>query len=49
MPLDNQVLTYRAAYVVRDPRQLGVSTASSTAIEDYGLFQSTPAVTRQTC
>jgi Flp pilus assembly protein TadG len=49
MSVDNQVLTYRAAYIVRDPRQLGVSTASSTATEDYGLFQNAPALTRQTC
>jgi Flp pilus assembly protein TadG len=47
--VDNQVLTYRAAYIVRDPRQLGTSTASTTTAEDYGLFQNTPALTRQTC
>jgi len=48
--VDNQVLTYRGAFIVRDPRQLGVSTdPSTTATEDYGLFQNTPAVTRNTC
>jgi Flp pilus assembly protein TadG len=48
--VDNQVLTYRAAFIVRDPRQLGTSTvAATTAAEDFGLFQNTPAVTRRTC
>lgn len=47
--VDNQVLTYRAAYVVRDPRQLGTSTATTTTAEDYGLFQNSPALTRLTC
>jgi hypothetical protein len=48
--VDNQVLTYKGAFIVRDPRQLGVSTdPSTTATEDYGLFQNTPAVTRNTC
>ncbi len=47
--VDNQVLSYKAAFIVRDPRQLGVSTATSSAAEDYGLFQNTPAVTRRTC
>ena len=50
MRVDNQVLTYKGTFVVRDPRQLGVSTvASTTAAEDFGLFQNTPAVTRRTC
>jgi Flp pilus assembly protein TadG len=48
--VDNQVLTYKAAFIVRDPRQLGTSTvAATTATEDFGLFQNTPAVTRRTC
>lgn len=50
MRVDNQVLTYKAAFIVRDPRQLGVSSvASTTTAEDFGLFQNTPAVTRRTC
>lgn len=47
--VNNQVITYKSAYIVRDPRQLGTSTASTTAAEDYGLFQNAPVVTRRTC
>ncbi|UVO53219.1 TadE/TadG family type IV pilus assembly protein [Sphingomonas sp. SUN039] len=48
--VDNQVITYKGAFIVRDPRQLGVSTvAATTSAEDFGLFQNTPAVTRRTC
>jgi hypothetical protein len=48
--VNNQTLRYRAAYIVRDPRQLGVSTvASASATEDFGLFQNDPPVTRLTC
>jgi hypothetical protein len=48
--VDNQVLTYKAAFIVRNPRQLGDSTiAATTTAEDFGLFQNTPAVTRNTC
>lgn len=48
--VDNQVLTYRGAFVVREPRQLGDSTnAATTAAEDFGLFQNNPALARQTC
>ena len=48
--VDNQTIKYKAAFIVRDPRQLGVSTvANTTTAEDFGLFQNTPAVTRKTC
>jgi Flp pilus assembly protein TadG len=48
--VDNQVLTYKQAFIVRDPRQLGNSTiAATTSVEDFGLFQNTPVVTRRTC
>ncbi len=48
--VNNQIITYKAAFIVRDPRQLGVSTdAATTATEDFGLLQNTPAVTRRTC
>lgn len=48
--VNNQVITYRGAFIVREPRQLGDSTvAATTATEDFGLFQNTPAITRQTC
>jgi hypothetical protein len=48
--VDNQVITYRGAFVVREPRELGDSTdPATTSTEDYGLFQNSPALTRQTC
>lgn len=48
--VDNQVITYKGAFIVRDPRQLGVSTVPTTTnAEDFGLFQNVPAVTRRTC
>lgn len=48
--VNNQTLKYRASFIVRDPRQLGVSTqASATASEDYGLFQNLTPLTRLTC
>lgn len=48
--VNNQVITYRGAFIVREPRQLGDSdVAATTSTEDFGLFQNTPAVARQTC
>jgi hypothetical protein len=48
--VNNQTVTYKSAYIVRDPRQLGTSTVSATtATEDFGLFQNAPAVTRKVC
>jgi Flp pilus assembly protein TadG len=48
--VDNQVLTYKQAFIVRDPRELGDSTIPATTNAlDYGLYQNTPAVTRRTC
>ncbi len=48
--VNNQVLRYKAAFIVRNPRQLGDSTVTATsATEDYGLFQNTPALVRKTC
>ena len=48
--VDNQVLTYKQAFIVRDPRTPGNSTITArTAAEDFGLFQNTPAVTRRDC
>ncbi|MES2289370.1 MAG: hypothetical protein V4530_06500 [Pseudomonadota bacterium] len=48
--VDNQVITYRGAFIVREPRELGDSTdPATTTTEDYGLFQNSPAITRQTC
>ena len=48
--VDSQDIKYRAAYIVRDARQLGVSTIpNTTTAEDFGLFQNTPAVPRLTC
>ncbi|MEP6786348.1 MAG: hypothetical protein ABI898_11490 [Sphingomonadales bacterium] len=50
MNVDNQVITYRGAFIVREPRELGDSTdVATTTAEDFGLFQNTPAVTRQVC
>lgn len=47
---DNSVITYRSAFIVRDPRQLGVSTVpATTASEDFGLFQNAVPLTRLTC
>jgi Flp pilus assembly protein TadG len=48
--VDNQVLTYKQAFIVRDPRELGDSTiATRTNALDYGLYQNTPTVTRRDC
>lgn len=48
--VDNQVLTYKQAFIVRDPRTPGDSNiAARTTAEDFGLFQNTPAVTRRDC
>lgn len=47
--VSGQVLTYRAAYIVRDPRELGVSTETTTTTEDYGLFQDAAPLARLTC
>lgn len=48
--VDNQVITYRGAFIVREPRELGDSDdAATTSTEDFGLFQNSPAVTRRTC
>ena len=48
--VNNQVITYKSAFIVRDPRQLGDSTqASRSATLDYGLFQNTPALMRLDC
>lgn len=48
--VDNQVLTYKQAFIVRDPRTPGdPAISATTAAEDFGLFQNTPAVTRRTC
>jgi Flp pilus assembly protein TadG len=47
--VDNQVLTYKQAFIVRDPRELGNSTLTTTTALDAGLYQNTPAVTRRTC
>ena len=50
MNTNNQTLIYRAAFIVRDPRVLGLSTVSApTTAEDYGLFQDAPAVPRLSC
>jgi hypothetical protein len=49
MNTNNQTLVYRAAFIVRDPRVLGLSTASTTTAEDYGLFQDATPRTRLTC
>ena len=43
--VNNQTLKYRAAFIVRDPRQLGVSTGTT----DTGIYQNSPAVTAATC
>ena len=48
--VDNQVLTYKSAFIVRNPRQLGVSTdPATTTTNDFGLLQNTPAVLRRVC
>ncbi len=48
--VDNQVITYKGAFIVREPRELGDSTdPATTATEDFGLFQNTPGITRQLC
>jgi Flp pilus assembly protein TadG len=48
--VNNQTITYKSAYIVRDPRQLGTSTdPATTTTEDYGLFQNTPALVRKVC
>lgn len=48
--VDNQVITYKGAFIVREPRELGDSTdPATTAAEDFGLFQNNPAVTRAVC
>lgn len=48
--VDNQVITYKGAFMVRDPRKLGDSNvAATTDNEDFGLFQNTPAVSRKNC
>lgn len=48
--VDNQVITYTAAFMVRDPRQLGNSDDPDTKDdEDFGLFQNTPPVERKKC
>ncbi len=47
---ENSVITYRSAFIVRDPRQLGVSTVpAATATEDFGLFQNAAPLPRLTC
>lgn len=47
--LSNQIIRYKQAFIVRNPRTLGDSTDTApTAIEDYGLFQNSPAITRRT-
>jgi hypothetical protein len=46
---NNQTILYRAAFIVRDPRVLGTSTATTTTAEDYGLFQDATPRTRLTC
>ncbi len=48
--VDNQVIRYKAAFIVRNSRTRGDSTiAASTNTMDYGLEQNSPAVTRNTC
>ena len=48
--VNNQVITYKSAFIVRDPRELGDSTqATNSATLDYGLHQNTPALVRLTC
>jgi len=48
--VDNQVLRYKSAFIVRNPRTRGDSTiAATSATMDYGLEQNSPAVTRNTC
>lgn len=50
LDVDSQMLTYKAAFIVRDPRTLGDSTqASRSSTNDYGLMQNTPALTRLDC
>jgi Flp pilus assembly protein TadG len=48
--VDNQVIRYKSAFIVRNPRTMGDSTvAARDATMDYGLRQNTPAVTRNDC
>lgn len=48
--VNNQVITYRGAFIVREPRELGDSNdVATTAAEDFGLFQNPTPVTRQIC
>lgn len=48
--VNNQVITYRAAFIVRDPRELGDSDLTGPDNNrDFGLFQNTPARVRKNC
>lgn len=48
--VNNQVIRYKSAFIVRNPRTRGDSTiAARTATMDYGLEQNSPAVTRNDC
>ena len=48
--VNNQTITYRAAFIVRDPRELGDSDLTGPDNNrDFGLFQNTPARVRKNC
>lgn len=48
--VNNQNITYRAAFIVRDPRELGDSDVEvADNNRDFGLFQNTPPRVRKNC